>query len=502
VRKHSLNARRILRSILLLATLFCLSSLLFDSASASVYSSPLFQPYATIAAPPVVLNSGTAGSSTIYTNGTSAKVSVSAPVTQAYGVNWLIGWTYRKQHNITSAIRAGTGYDVLITIINGTGTDSGKTVYVNNKTKPDFSDVRFTASDGSTLLNHWQDDYLLYSQKNSTFWFQDTDNLTSTGSTIYVYYGNSGASSISNGTNTFLFFDDFSGTLSRWTVETGTWSITSGYLRQTGVGTLATIRVTSGNWTSIVMEDYWRCTSGACDSGPLVSWQGSNTGYYLERAASVFTLYKEPAGTPVLTNSSLSAPGTAWHTFTAIVNGTAANSMNITFYDDGALDASYRRGAWVNGTVGLATWPGGSANPNVNFDDVKVRKYTYPEPAQGAWGTEQSDTVLNVVNQVTGAWNVSLQAYGSSNIVRLSNAIIGLHDATTSSDQIIVSSGSVTQSQGALFNLPGGSGSTVYISMSNLLANATGSSYLYVHLKILTPNTTTYLLYVITFEIT
>jgi hypothetical protein len=154
---------------------------------------------------------------------------------------------------------------------------------------------------------------------------------------------------------------------------------------------------------------------------------------------------------------------------------------------------------------------------NGRIDEVRISKisrsanwlkacYQYEvNQSKFTCGNEEAraaDPVLNVVNQVTGAWNVSMKVYSNSNIARLSNAIIGLHDATTSSDQIVVSSGSVTQSQGTLFNLPGGSGSKVYISMSNLLANATGSSYLYVHLKILTPNTTTYLLYVITFEVT
>jgi hypothetical protein len=117
------------------------------------------------------------------------------------------------------------------------------------------------------------------------------------------------------------------------------------------------------------------------------------------------------------------------------------------------------------------------------------------------WTNSTYDYVLNVVNQVTNTWNVSLQVYGSSNIARLSSATISFYDGT-SSNQIVVNGGSIVQSQGALYNLLGGSGSTVHVSMSNLLANATGSSYLYVYLEILTPNTSTYLLYAITFAIT
>jgi len=92
-----------------------------------------------------------------------------------------------------------------------------------------------------------------------------------------------------------------------------------------------------------------------------------------------------------------------------------------------------------------------------------------------------------------------LQVYNRSYIARLSNATISFDDGN-SSDQIIVSGGSITQSEGPLYNLAGNA--TIYISMSNLQANAGGTSYIYVHLKILTPNTSTYAKYVITFEIT
>jgi hypothetical protein len=117
------------------------------------------------------------------------------------------------------------------------------------------------------------------------------------------------------------------------------------------------------------------------------------------------------------------------------------------------------------------------------------------------WTTSTYDPVLNVVNQGTNAWNVSLQVTGSSNIARLSSATINLHDGT-SSQQIIVNGGTIVQSQGALFNLLGGSGTTIYVNISSLLANSTGTSYLYAYLEILTPNTSTFLAYTMTFAIT
>jgi len=109
------------------------------------------------------------------------------------------------------------------------------------------------------------------------------------------------------------------------------------------------------------------------------------------------------------------------------------------------------------------------------------------------------DYVLKIINQVSDAWNVTLRSYNSSNISRLSSATIGFHDGT-SSNQITIENGSITQSEGAPYVLA--SNATIYISISNLQAANTETTYLHAHLKIQTPDTTTYSLYIITFEIT
>ncbi|MBP6855670.1 MAG: DUF2341 domain-containing protein [Candidatus Pacebacteria bacterium] len=106
-------------------------------------------------------------------------------------------WTKRKPITITgSTAGAQTNYQVKITVT------------YDSDIQADFDDVRFTDSDGTTLLNYW-----LESKTDSTtadFWvevlsipaYPDT-------ATVYMYYGNSGASSASNGANTFISGTDF-----------------------------------------------------------------------------------------------------------------------------------------------------------------------------------------------------------------------------------------------------------------------------------------------------
>jgi hypothetical protein len=107
--------------------------------------------------------------------------------------------------------------------------------------------------------------------------------------------------------------------------------------------------------------------------------------------------------------------------------------------------------------------------------------------------------VLKLANQVADDWKINLKIYNSSNIGRLLNATISFHDGTTS-DQIIVSGEAITQAEGPLYDLMGNA--TLYINVNNLQATTSGTSYLYIYLKILMPSAPTYNLLVITFEIT
>lgn len=174
--------------------------------------------------------------------------------------------------------------------------------------------------------------------------------------------------------------------------------------------------------------------------------------------------------------------GTAWQNlFTDLTSGW--NHISVSSY----LTTS-------NFTI---RFNGGNEN-----DDTTQDSWFIDATFLNVWTSETSyNYVLQVVNQVADNWTINLQVYESSNINRLLKTTISFHDGG-SSDQIIVNYGAITQPEGPTYNLLGGLGSTIYISMSNLQATTTGTSYLYVHLKIKVPSTSSYMLYVITFEIT
>jgi PKD repeat protein len=187
------------------------------------------------------------GNSTIqnpaHTYASSGNYTVNVTATNSYGsstkqkVNYITvtpppafldGWSYRKMHKIAGSPNGNQiDYQVRFTVWNTTGTDSGENVFLGTNVKADFSDIRFTTTT-NTNIPYWVQEI------NSTaavVWV-NVPSIPSSGTQIYLYYGNGGAISESNGDATFLTFDDFSGASinsSKWTVLGG-----NGNIYQTG----------------------------------------------------------------------------------------------------------------------------------------------------------------------------------------------------------------------------------------------------------------------------
>ena len=109
---------------------------------------------------------------------------------------WLSGWSYKKEITITGQSGAGTNYQVPFSIGDSAGGDFHLEGHCTNFPQ----DIEVTDNDGTTLLDFWIEDITTDPIK---MWVEVTDDL-GTNQTIYVYYGKSGATTNSNGANTFL----------------------------------------------------------------------------------------------------------------------------------------------------------------------------------------------------------------------------------------------------------------------------------------------------------
>lgn len=524
MRKNSINPCGVFHSVLSVAILFSLLSLLFGNTFASVHANPYLQPRGTITTSQIALYSGTTGDSTIYTNSTSATVTVQP--------SWYDpGWGYRRRITVdhTKVQASLTAFPVLISL----SSDSD----LSSRAQSSGNDILFTASNGTTKLSHEIEKYNSSTGALVAWVKTDLSNLADTD--VYMYYGNSSVGSQQDARNVWdsnfkgvwhLKEDPFGAapqmkdSTSNGNNGTSSGSMTTsdqvtgeidgsldfdGSNDEATCGNAASLQIT----TEITIEAWAKTSVTSAVKGMVNKETSSYVGYQLRKHSD--NHYRFATGNPTTLNqyvtSNLAYTDSNWHCIVGVrrsgtnylyidgVQQTATSTGAITDsganFDIGRAYSNYNGYWWTGGidevrvsNVGRdASWIGTCYNnqnsPSTFYSVDSPSTYNY---------------VLRVANQDTNAWNVSLQVYSSSNIARISSTTISFHDGT-SSDQIIVSNGNIVQPQGALYNLA--VSQTIYISMSNVQANASGTSHIYVYLKVLKPSTSTYGLYVITFRI-
>jgi len=135
-----------------------------------------------------------------------------APAAEAQA-GWLEGWRYRRAVTINNRATATlTGYQVRVVL-------DTASIIAGGKMRSDCGDIRFTDSDGTTLLPYWIEPGTC-NTPSTVIWVRVPQIPAGSLKTIYVYYGNPSATSASNPQNVFTLFDDFSGTSldsSKWT---------------------------------------------------------------------------------------------------------------------------------------------------------------------------------------------------------------------------------------------------------------------------------------------
>jgi len=141
--------------------------------------------------------------STLYNLGILNPSSTSIPSTSIAPVVWLSSWSYRRNITIDNRENGNTlsNYQVLVHL-------NTKSLISERKMRRDCGDIRFTDSDGKTLLSYWIENGC--NSTDTQIWVKIPSIPAWSTKTVYVYYGNFKAGSESNGKNTFYFFDDFS----------------------------------------------------------------------------------------------------------------------------------------------------------------------------------------------------------------------------------------------------------------------------------------------------
>jgi len=559
-----LVSRNVFRSILLVVKVVILLGSL-GSIGALVYYSLSKESQATVSSPSVILQNGTAGTSTIYTSSTSAKVSVS-------------GYGYDFVDNNTSDVDNSTD--------NGThsnfsaqqyGPDSVNDTLTEGNTKPNSEYVWVSGDDdfvrklnrsdlGGTEILSWDTDTSY--PYGCEFRIEDGNE--------YIYIVDPGATvdalikfHANNGTEVTRWdISGYSGDAwglawngSRWfisdknddliyQVNPANLTVQERSFTYTGIGIAAGLAwdgsylwtVDFGNHYVYQMDVYgniqtsWSSVNLTQPTG--ISYD-TTSGHLWIVSKSTEYLYEYYINGTAITDWDPFPGSTPEGVAYASVEDTYNYELDLEVqWTDVDYDETNEYLCIYGGTMGyenitVDVWNGTAWN-NV-FDDlsggwnnVSVSSYLTSsdftirfkggnetsDTTQHSWNIDATllhvwsdigtsyDYVLRVNNTVTNPWEIRLKKYADSNISRLQNCTIYFHNSTDGvSGQIQIENGNYT--------IDGDEGSwydlhdseTIYIAMT-VEANSTGTSYVLTYLEIRTPNTTTYAQYMIIFEIT
>ncbi len=341
------------------------------------------------------------------------------------------GWTYRRQIIVNGSTALLNDYSIMINLTNRTaGTDN----FDFSKAISDGNDTRITwlnASSGmeqnvSFWIENWTSSGKL---GNATIWVK-VPNITAqnvANTTLYMYYGNTTAvNTVSNGNNTFDFFDDFSSGLGKWTVLIGSWSIDSnGVVQQTnnaGEFWQTGLRVTNpitADGRAVAMKIRLDDTSGDRYAAFTGKWndatEGLSDGHHLhislnKEASPLLKVIAQNNGWKTNYQAAITINYNTWY----VVEARITNAGKVEIYIDGKKYLSFTDADWDQTWqyINLLTF-----NSKASFDDVRVRNYTSPEPSVLSVGAEQTarnkgtylsnTTTTAAIVSITPIWNAT-----------------------------------------------------------------------------------------------
>jgi hypothetical protein len=312
----------------------------------------------------------------------------------------LTDWTYKQTHSITH----GTGltdYQVQFTVYKTSGTSSGSSIYCNTHCNDDFSDIRFSV-DNATSLPYWIESYT--NGVSAVVWVK----LPTIGTTtVSVFYGNAIATSESNGDDVFIFFDDFSeGSLNatKWNTSSGA-SIVSNHL-QLSTSANATTYAISKNSYPAPYQLVSRCKTTSrgstyiaygyhnhMSSNSALVGGGSN-GYRINESDSAThgaNIQKFSGSWTTINQVSYASSNSTYYKAIASMLDSGSNNVKISFLSDNYstthVTAQGSDTTYTSGYIALISY-NGSGTTTTQYDFVFIRNYAATEPTQGSWSAE------------------------------------------------------------------------------------------------------------------
>jgi len=302
---------------------------------------------------------------------------------------WNSSWQRKRGINITnSGSSALTNYQFVINIT------------YDSDMASDFSDIRFVNGSENAELSHW-----LETKVNSQwayFWVKVPSIPVGTNQNlIYVYYGNTSVvNSASNGTNAFVFYDDFSTNTTSNYVQVGatgisniTWDSTNGYLHCYGCSN-ARFKNTISLLLSedLIIEGRYR-GSNLDHHGSAFAYNASNWIHGTFCSANMI-LDVRIAGSETASQPAYTFSANTWYVDRVIWNRTQAHAYAYAYSDQILTNSSTSLvSTSLSANFGTTQLYSGvdlsGSSGTIEVDWIRTRKYATPEPTYSI-GSEQT----------------------------------------------------------------------------------------------------------------
>lgn len=316
----------------------------------------------------------------------SAQIGIgrSFPKVTVTGLPFPSGWSYKKSFPLSRASGAVTNYQMKLIIYRSSGTDSAGVVYVGTKCNSDYSDIRITANDGTTLLDYWIESS---DSSSATVWIE-FDSIGTSDTTFYLYYGNAGVAAYSSGTNTFIDYDHFD-SLSHWDGDTAYASVSSSIVSFKGPGKPAVkllySKSTIGQATFAVRTyAKIKAQSGNEDVvGVGQNTRGHEAGIYNNAGSA--KLHSRDGSTASTAASNWTSD--TWKIWDIYVNA----NTNVKCYENGVeLTGSPKTTNPPNATSMRLWFLSYASGAVLQCDWIFARNWDPTEPTWGSWGAEEA----------------------------------------------------------------------------------------------------------------
>ena len=402
---------------------------------------------------------------------------------------WNSSWSKRKTINMNASSESTPSkYQVLLNIT------------FDNDMNNNFSDLRFVNySDNSTELDYWigskRDGYW------AQVWVEIGNSITKANQTVaWMYYGNSGASSTSNGNNTFLFFDNFPGTnidTNKWQVNANSYSVSNSILR-INIGAVSVKNALSFNLNDgYILEGKIRYPGLASSYSGTLSAQSSHYTQSSNRGADATNLFMRTNNHRTICrwtgrgnsgsyncgyNGVFTSSDNVWY-----ILGAKFHSGGVKLTKDRSSEWSYGCG-WTKNInyISLGAFHGSSSYniQDTEYDWILVRKYATIEPSLNNFGEEQNGgidwTIFDVDNSNVNGWNWSFNfpnGTGYYHFYSICSYNSDTEEVPKNADTTCYYNASEEKGELSIWHFDETSGSIAYDSIGNYNGTVNGASW-------------------------